>query len=49
MDKKSQMVNMRYPAVILERIDQFKDKEGYANRTDAILALLRKALEKEGF
>ncbi|HDR4569001.1 hypothetical protein J0772_27030 [Bacillus paranthracis] len=34
------------PKSILEKIDQYKDGNGIATRTAAILELLRKGLEK---
>jgi metal-responsive CopG/Arc/MetJ family transcriptional regulator len=45
MEKKSQMVNMRYPVSLLERIDTYKESEGFETRTDAIRDLVRRSLE----
>lgn len=42
----SQMVNMRYPALILNKIDRFKEKNGFTTRTQAILYLVQYALEQ---
>lgn len=42
----SQMVNMRYPALILNKIDQFKEKNGFTTRTQTILYLVQYALEQ---
>ncbi len=41
----SQMVNMRYPSIILDKVDRFKEKKGFNTRTQAILYLLQYALE----
>lgn len=43
---QSQVVNMRYPAELLRRIDEFKEKKGFTTRTQAIIFLLQYALEK---
>lgn len=42
----SQMVNMRYPALILNKIDRFKEKNGFTTRTQTILYLVQYALEQ---
>lgn len=42
----SQMVNMRYPSIILNKIDRFKEKSGFSTRTQAILYLVQHALEQ---
>lgn len=45
MEKKTQMVNMRYSIFLLEKIDYFKREGGYSTRSEAIFALIRKGLE----
>ena len=46
MEKKSQMINMRYPIELLKRIDAYKTSNGFLKRTDAILDLIRKGLSQ---
>lgn len=43
---EKERVEIRMPKSILEKIDQYKDGNGIATRTAAILELLRKGLEK---
>ncbi|GEK59443.1 ribbon-helix-helix domain-containing protein [Marinococcus halophilus] len=42
----SQIVNMRYPKELLDRIDKFKQDKGFQTRTQAIIYLLQYALEQ---
>lgn len=44
-----QMVNMKYPKQLLERIDKFKDDKGFTTRTNAIIHLVIFALESKGY
>ena len=44
-----QMVNMKYPKKLLERIDKFKEEMGFTTRTNAIIHLLLIALETKGY
>ena len=44
-----QMVNMKYPKQLLERIDKFKENMGFTTRTNAIIHLLLIALETKGY
>lgn len=44
---KSQMINMRYPKELLDRIDKHKEQKGFTTRTQAIVHLLQVALDKE--
>lgn len=44
-----QMVNMKYPKQLLERIDEFKENMGFTTRTNAIIHLLLIALETKGY
>ena len=44
-----QMVNMKYPKQLLDRIDKFKDDMGFATRTNAIIHLIIIALESKGY
>ena len=46
MEKKSQVVNMRYPVELLKQIDNYKNKGGFLTRTDAIFTLIRKGLNQ---
>ena len=43
-----QMVNMKYPKQLLERIDRFKENMGFSTRTNAIIHLLLIGLETKG-
>ena len=43
---KSQVLNMRYPVELLERIDRVKESKGFTTRTQAIIFLLQFSLEK---
>lgn len=45
MEKKSQMINMRYPIELLKQIDEYQKKEGFLTRTQAIQDLIRKGLK----
>ena len=44
-----QMVNMKYPKRLLERIDKFKKEMGFSTRTNAIIHLLLIGLETKGY
>ena len=44
-----QMVNMKYPKQLLERIDRFKENMGFLTRTNAIIHLLLIGLETKGY
>lgn len=44
-----QMVNMKYPKQLLERIDRFKENMGFSTRTNAIIHLLLIGLETKGY
>lgn len=44
-----QMVNMKYPKQLLERIDRFKDDMGFTTRTNAIIHLIISSLELNGY
>ena len=44
-----QMVNMKYPKQLLERIDKFKEDMGFSTRTNAIIHLLLIGLEAKGY
>ena len=46
MEKKSQVVNMRYPIELLRQIDNYKEKGGFLTRTDAIFTLIREGLKQ---
>jgi metal-responsive CopG/Arc/MetJ family transcriptional regulator len=43
---KSQMLNMRYPKELLERIDKCKEEKGFTTRTQTIMHLIQIGLEK---
>ena len=43
------MVNMKYPKVLLERIDKFQKEQGFTTRTNAIIHLIIIALESKGY
>ena len=43
---KSQVLNMRYPVGLIERIDKVKEQKGFNTRTQAIVFLLQYALEQ---
>ncbi len=46
-----QFINMRYPVELLKRIDDFKEKNDFTTRTQAIIYLIQfslKKLEKSG-
>ena len=49
MEKKKSMVNMNYPISLLERIDKFKEDNGFTTRTNAIIHLLLSILEAKGY
>jgi len=40
-------VVLRFPKVLLDRVDQLKEKRGFSTRTQAIFYLLNMALDKE--
>ena len=44
-----QMVNMKYPKQLLERIDRFKEDMGFSTRTNAIIHLLLIGLETKSY
>ena len=44
-----QMVNMKYPKKLLERIDKFKEDMGFSTRTNAIIHLLLIGLETKSY
>ena len=44
-----QMVNMKYPKQLLDRVDKFKDEMGFTTRTNAIIHLVLFALESKGY
>lgn len=44
MEKR--MVNMRYPAVLLKKIDAYQEEKGFTTRTQAIIHLLQVGLER---
>ena len=44
-----QMVNMKYPKVLLERIDKFQKEQGFTTRTNAKIHLIINALETKGY
>ena len=44
-----QMVNMKYPKQLLDRIDKYKDDMGFTTRTNAIIHLVLYALESKGY
>lgn len=44
--RNSQMINMRYQKELLERIDQYKEEKGFTTRTQAIMHLIQRGLEK---
>ena len=44
-----QMVNMKYPKQLLERIDKFKENMVFSTRTNAIIHLLLIGLETKGY
>ena len=44
-----QMVNMKYPKQLLERIYKFKEDMGFTTRTNAIIHLILSGLETKGY
>lgn len=40
------VVNMRYPQELLKRIDEFKERKGFSNRTQTIIYLIQRGLEE---
>ena len=44
-----QMVNMKYPKQLLERIDKLKEEMGCATRTNASIHLILVGLETKGY
>lgn len=42
---KSQVLNMRYPLGLIEKIDKIKEQKSFNTRTQAIIFLLQYALE----
>ena len=44
-----QMVNMKYPKQLLDRIEKFKDDMGFTTRTNTIIHLILYALESKGY
>lgn len=45
MEKR--MVNMRYPAVLLRKIDAYQDKAGFNTRTHTIIHLIQIGLNAQ--
>lgn len=43
---RSQVLNMRYPVGLIERIDRIKEIKGFNTRTQTIIFLIQYALEK---
>ncbi|MFB9758527.1 MULTISPECIES: hypothetical protein [Bacillaceae] len=41
-----QFINMRYPVELLRRIDDFKEKNDFTTRTQAIIYLIQFSLKK---
>ena len=39
------MVNMRYPIMLLKRIDSYQDEKGYKTRTQTIIHLIQLGLD----
>lgn len=48
-NKKTAMVNMNYPKALLDRIDKYKEDNGFTTRTNAIIHLVITALENKGY
>ena len=51
-DKKSKstaMINMNYPTSLVERIDRYKEDNGFTTRTNAIIHLILTTLENKGY
>ena len=44
-----QMVNMKYPKELLDRIDKFKEDMGFTKRTNEIIHLILNTLESKGY
>ena len=44
---EKQNVNIRFPKQMLDRIDAYKEKQGFSTRTQAIFYLIQTALESE--
>ena len=44
-----QMVNMKYPKELLDRIDKFKEDMRFTTRTNAIIHLILNTLESKGY
>lgn len=42
---KKRMVNMRYPIVLLEKIDAYQEKTGFNTRTQTIIHLIQLGLD----
>lgn len=49
MDKpfKTQSVVIRFPIVLLERVDKYKEDKGFGTRTQAVFHLIQTALDIE--
>ena len=47
--KKTAMVNMNYPITLLEKIDRFKEDNGFSTRTNAIIHLILISLDSKGY
>ncbi len=43
---KSQVINMRYPTGLIERIDKLQEEKCFNTRTQTIIFLIQFALEK---
>lgn len=46
MIMEKRMVNMRYPVVLLNKIDAYQREKGFTTRTQAIIHLLQVGLER---
>lgn len=47
--KNTAMVNMNYPITLLDRIDKYKEDNGFTTRTNAIIHLVLTTLENKGY
>ncbi len=43
---KLKAVNIRYPIKLIEKIDKYKNEQGFTSRTQTIIFLLQYAFEK---
>ena len=44
---KKQMVNMRYPKVLLNKIDAYQEERGFNTRTQTIVHLIQIGLDNQ--